>query len=136
MRDSSCIFCKIAGGEIAPKTVYESPEAICFLDLEPKAPGHALVIPRYHAPSLPELPDELVGPLFLAVKAAAGILAEKLGTPDLTIGINQGAAARQGVPHLHVHLLPRFPGDGGGSMHTVFDNPPVSLDDIHHTLTT
>jgi histidine triad (HIT) family protein len=126
---SDCIFCKIAAGEIVPNVVVESEHAVAFLDNGPIAPGHTLVVPRAHADKLSELPEAAVGPLFSLAQKAAGILEKGLKPDGLTIGINQGIG--QGVPHLHVHLVPRWHTDGGGSIHTVVKNPPTeSVEEI------
>lgn len=125
MTDGSCIFCRIAAGEMEHARVASSPAALAFLDLHPFAPGHTLVIPRTHAATLADLPAEDVGPLFLLVQETARTLAATLGAPGMTIGINQGTAAGQVVQHLHVHLLPRFAHDGGKAIHDIVKNPPT-----------
>ena len=132
----SCIFCRIGNGEIPAKVLRENGSALAFLDVEPHAPGHTLVIPKVHASTLAELPREYVEPVFALAQEVAQLLESKLALDGMTIGINQGTVGGQAVPHLHVHLMPRFSGDGGGSIHTVVRNIPTqSLDDIYHTLT-
>jgi len=132
-----CLFCRIAAGEVPVSTVAASPEALAFLDLHPHAPGHTIVIPRTHAATLAECPQEAVGPLFELAQEAARKLESALGCPGMTIGINQGTVAGQGVMHLHVHLMPRFAGDGGSSIHGVVDHPATpSQKEALATLTT
>lgn len=121
-----CLFCRVGSGELEVSTVASSDHAVAFLDLHPHAPGHTLVIPRTHAATLAELPKEDVGPLFELAQEAARKLEQTLDCPGMTIGINQGIVAGQGVAHLHVHLMPRFPDDGGSSIHGVVKNPPTS----------
>lgn len=121
---ADCLFCKIAGGEVSAEVVYEDDHAMAFLDIHPKAPGHTVVIPKRHAEILADMPDGEVGPLFTAVKTVAARLAAVFGTKGMTIGINQGKASGQSVDHVHVHLLPRWENDGGGSVHSIVDNPP------------
>ncbi|MDZ7344405.1 MAG: HIT family protein [candidate division KSB1 bacterium] len=126
-----CIFCKIARREIPAEIVLEDERSVAFLDIMPKAPGHTVVIPKFHAPTIVELPILEIGPLFVAVQKMAERLSWKLAADGLTIGINQGRASGQTVEHLHIHLLPRFVDDGGGSIHSVVHNPPrESLADI------
>lgn len=120
----SCLFCKIAAKKIPAGVVYEDAHAIAFLDIMPRTTGHVMVIPKYHAATLAGLPDEEVGPLFVAVKTVAAILSRKLNADGMTIGINQGRVSGQEVEHLHVHLMPRWQGDGGGSVQSVVNNPP------------
>jgi histidine triad (HIT) family protein len=118
-----CVFCKIVRGELPAHTVYEDPDTMAFLDIHPMTDGHTLVIPKFHAERLSQLPPELVGKLFQTVQKVSEQIARALGAPALTIGVNDGRAAGQAVPHLHVHLIPRFPGDGGGSIHSILFTP-------------
>ena len=104
--------------------VHEDEDTLAFLDIHPKAPGHTVVIPKVHAPTLMELPKECVGPVFHTVQKVAKRLQDVLGAEGLTIGINEGSVSGQTVPHLHIHVLPRFRGDRGSSIHSVVDNPP------------
>jgi histidine triad (HIT) family protein len=129
--DADCLFCKIAAKTIPAKIVYEDDHAIAFLDVMPRAPGHTMVVPKYHEPTLIALPADEVGPLFLAVKKTAEMLMTGLRPDGITIGANQGRASGQVVDHLHVHLLPRWQNDGGGSVQSVVGNiPKESLDTI------
>lgn len=128
---SDCIFCKIAEKEIPAQAIYEDASAFAFLDVRPRSTGHTMVIPKSHARTLIELPEAEVDPLFMAVKKVAGLLSERLKADGITIGINQGRASGQEVDHLHVHLMPRWNGDGGGSVQSAIDNPPKeSLEEI------
>ncbi len=120
----NCLFCKIAAKEISAQTIYEDDRALAFLDIRPRSLGHAMVIPKYHAPTLLELPDGEIGPLFAAVKKVIDLLMKKIKPDGITIGINQGRASGQEVDHLHVHLMPRWHGDGGGSVQSAVDNQP------------
>ncbi|HYX90161.1 MAG TPA: HIT domain-containing protein [Myxococcaceae bacterium] len=111
---SDCIFCKMAAGELRTDLVYESPEAIAFLDKHPVARGHALVIPRAHAPTLLELEDGSIGGLFRAVKTVTRKIRDTLHPLAFNVGWNHGADAGQRVFHLHVHILPRYSPGGFG----------------------
>jgi histidine triad (HIT) family protein len=119
-----CLFCRVGAGELDVATVAASDAAVAFLDLHPHAPGHTVVIPRVHAATLAELPRDQVGPLFELAQEAARKLEEVLQPDGMTIGINQGVVAGQGIDHVHVHLMPRFKGDGGSNIHAVVKNPP------------
>jgi histidine triad (HIT) family protein len=98
----SCIFCKIAAGQIPTPFVYEDDEAVAFRDIQPQAPVHLLVVPRRHVASLNEAQDErfLGGLLAAARKAAASA-----GIDQYRIVVNTGAQAGQSVFHLHLHVL-------------------------------
>lgn len=128
---TDCLFCKIVKRDIAAEIIFENSNALAFLDIMPRAPGHTLVIPKVHARNILELSDAEVGPLFTAVQKVAERLIQVLKADGLTIGINQGEASGQVVDHLHIHLLPRFKGDRGGSIQSVVQNvPKESLKDI------
>lgn len=116
---TDCLFCKIKDKQVSALVVYEDDKVIAFLDVSPRTPGHTLVIPKFHAANLVALPDEEVGHLFLAVKKIAKAVIGGLNAHGATIGINQGEASGQVVGHLHVHILPRFLDDGGGSIQSV-----------------
>ena len=104
-RDPSCIFCKIAAGDIPSKKVYEDDEILAFHDINPSAPVHLLIIPKDHVPSLAEA-DEADAPVLGRILVLAGRLAREHGSPDgfRTI-VNTGRVGRQDVYHLHVHIL-------------------------------
>lgn len=114
-----CLFCKIAAGEIPGDKVYENEKVLALLDIHPRSPGHTFVIPKEHYANLEELPEELVKPLFEAVKKVGGMLKEKLDADGITFGINQGRASGQEIDHLHVHIMPRWQDDGGGSVQSI-----------------
>lgn len=119
-----CLFCKIGKKEIPAEIVYENDHAFAILDINPVSPGHTMVISRTHAQNLPELPKEEVGPLFEGVKVVLAKIQSALKPDGFTIGINQGSVSGQVVDHLHIHLIPRFVGDKGHSVHSVVQNTP------------
>lgn len=119
-----CLFCKIAAKRIPAAIIYEDDRTLAFLDIRPRSPGHAVVIPKFHAPTMVELPDGEIAPLFGAVKKVAQLLMRSLKPDGITIGINQGRASGQEVDHLHVHLMPRWHNDGGGSIQSAVNNAP------------
>lgn len=107
-----CIFCKIVNGDIPSVKVYEDQKVLAFMDINPLNKGHLLIIPKAHAETIHDI-DQAD---FTAVMAATHKLAAavyKALSPD---GINlmqlNGKAANQVVPHLHVHIVPRWSGDG------------------------
>ena len=116
-----CLFCKIAGKNIPASVVFENDAALAFLDIHPCAPGHAVVIPKRHAESVLDVPDEELGPVFQAVKEVTHRLTKALAPDGFTIGVNHKLHA--GVDHFHIHVIPRWKNDGGGSIHTVVQNP-------------
>ncbi len=116
---SACPFCRIVSGELSADIIYKDDQVVAFLDASPLADGHALVIPHKHVERLADLPEALAGPLLAVACKVSLAQREVLGTPGITVGVNDGRVAGQGVPHLHIHLIPRHPGDGGGSLHTL-----------------
>jgi len=111
MKDSNCIFCKIANGEIPAATLYEDEDFRVILDLGPASRGHALILPKEHAANLYELPDDLASKAMIVAKKVGAKLVEGLGCDGLNIVQNNGEAAGQTVFHFHMHLIPRYKGD-------------------------
>ena len=116
----SCIFCRIVKGEIPAEIVARELEVTAFLDVQPLADGHVLVVPREHAARVEDLEPAAADALFRAVVRLAGPVRTALGAAGTTIGVNNGDATGQTVPHVHVHIVPRWEGDGAGSVHTIF----------------
>lgn len=116
----SCIFCRIVAGDVPAEIVAKTEDATAFLDVQPLADGHVLVVPSAHLPTIEALPPAQAAALFAMVHRLAGPVREALGAAGSTIGVNNGAATGQTVPHVHVHIVPRHEGDGAGSIHTIF----------------
>ena len=106
MADPSCIFCRIAAGEIPSEIVYGSETVVAFRDTDPKAPTHVLLIPREHIASLAEI-RERHGPMLAEMARAASDLARSEGIDESgwRLVTNVGPGAGQSVFHLHLHLL-------------------------------
>lgn len=121
---SDCVFCKIATRQIESYIIEESENFLAFLDIHPHAPGHTLLIPKNHFKNLAELPENLGEEFVKIAKKIAFLLSKAFKTEHFTIGINQGSLAGQTIDHLHIHFLPRFPNDKGGSIHSVVYNKP------------
>lgn len=119
-----CIFCKIADGELESEKIYETENVIAFLDINPKAPGHSLVIPKKHGKTLTELENELIAEVFRVTKKVERLLNLSIKPDAFTVGINEGEASGQEIPHLHVNIIPRFEDDGGVPIQAVVNNPP------------
>lgn len=108
---NSCIFCKIALGQIPAATLYEDEDFRVILDLGPASKGHALILPKVHAKNIYELPDELAGKAFILAKKMALAMTEALKCDGFNIVQNNGEAAGQTVFHFHMHLIPRYSED-------------------------
>ena len=118
----SCLFCSIVEKKIPAEVVYEDEMALAFLDVQPLSPGHTLIIPKQHTETILGLNTENVGPVFMAVQRVTKMLTDTLKPEGFTIGVNHKLHA--GVDHLHIHVIPRWKNDGGGSIHTIVKNPP------------
>lgn len=108
----TCLFCRIARGEVPAHLVHEGAGAVAFLDAFPSARPHVLVIPRVHTPTLLELDGDAVGELFRTVQLVQRKIAAAFRPLGFNVGWNHGQSAGQHVHHLHVHVLPRY-ADGG-----------------------
>ncbi len=126
MRD--CIFCAIIRGAIPSHKVYEDEHSLVFLDVNPSAPGHTLVIPKRHEARLENLPEPDAVALFKALHRVVGGVQAAMGAPATTIGINNGPEAGQEIPHIHIHVIPRSRRDRGGMIQAIIrsDGRPTS----------
>ncbi len=131
----SCLFCKIINKEIPSANIYEDNDAIAILDVNPRSVGHAMVLPKIHVETILELPDNEIGKIFNSVKKVTELLKKTLIPDGFTIGINHGRMAGQVIEHLHIHVIPRYKQDGGGSIHSVVNNPPKeSIENIKNKI--
>lgn len=112
MKDNSCIFCRIAAGEIPSKTLYEDENFRVILDLGPATKGHALILPKNHYRNLFELPEEEAGQVMVLAKRMALRMSEKLHCDGFNLVQNNEEVAGQTVFHFHMHLIPRYEEDG------------------------
>ena len=112
-QEESCIFCKIVAGELPSSTVYEDDQVVAFLDIRPINPGHTLVIPKHHAANLAELDPEIGGRITqVGMKIASALRRSGLRCEGVNLWLADGKVAGQEVFHVHMHVIPRFSGDG------------------------
>ena len=109
---SDCIFCKINAGDIPSATKYENNEFKEILDRFPSGEGHALILPKNHVANIFEIDPEQAGRLFALAAKLAKAMKEVLGFEHMNILQNNGTVAGQTVFHFHLHLIPRWEGDG------------------------
>jgi histidine triad (HIT) family protein len=107
-----CIFCQIAQKKILSQIVYEDENFIAFLDIHPANKGHTLVIPKNHVTDLNELKEDVAKELFSIVQRVAHGVQKATNADAFNIIQNNGPAAGQIVPHVHIHVIPRFEKDG------------------------
>jgi histidine triad (HIT) family protein len=109
----SCIFCDICAGDAEASFVYEDERTIAFLDIAPLSAGHTLVVPRAHAASLEELePEDAQRIVRVAQRVAIALQRTGFRVEGVNLWLADGAAAGQDVFHAHMHVVPRFDGDG------------------------
>ncbi len=106
-----CLFCKLVHKQIPALVVYETDQTIAFLELMPSAPGHTMVIHKNHGRSIQDYSQQELGEVMQSVQVVSHKIESALHTDSITIGINH--KEQQGVPHLHVHLIPRWEKDKG-----------------------
>ena len=123
---SGCPFCAAAAGMASTPVVYQSAAALALFPLRPATRGHTLVMPRDHVPDLWALDPAAAPPLVEAVLRVAHAIRRGLAPEGLNVITSAGAAATQTVPHLHVHLVPRWRGDGFGG---IWPDPGPSFTD-------
>lgn len=108
-----CVFCRIVAGTAPASVVHADGTALVFLDISPITPGHLLVVPRAHAVGLADLDPDIGGHLFrMAQRLAGGLRRSGLRCDGVNLFLADGAAAFQEIFHVHLHVLPRWRGDG------------------------
>ena len=108
---SDCIFCKIVAGELPATIVAQGDRAIAFMDIQPAARGHVLVVPRAHCEDVHEIAPEDLRAVAVMAKEVAGRLRDRLGADGVNLMNSSGEAAWQTVFHFHMHVIPRYVGD-------------------------
>ncbi len=111
----ACLFCEIAGGRREASLVHADDVCLAFMDIHPVSEGHVLVVPRRHAALLGELTAHERAHVFdIAARIRGALPRAGLAADGANLLVNDGVAANQHVPHLHVHVIPRTRGDGLG----------------------
>jgi histidine triad (HIT) family protein len=106
-----CLFCKIVSGEIPSKKIYEDDDALAFLDINPAAPGHTLIVSKKHYMNLLDVDELTLRRLINVVQRVSRRIASELKS-DVMVLSNNGRASGQIVFHIHFHVVPRYEGDG------------------------
>lgn len=109
---ADCVFCRVVSGALPAHLVHDDEHCIAFLDHRPAARGHTLVVPRAHVDGLWDAEPETAGAVMRTASTVAALLRERLQPDGLTLRQNTGRASGQDVFHLHLHLVPRWYGDG------------------------
>ena len=111
--NEDCIFCQIVAGKEPASFVYQDPLVVAFMDIQPITRGHLLVVPRNHAELMHEV-DPLSAAQSWQVTARMAVALRRSGLPceGVNVFVADGEAAFQDIPHFHVHVIPRYTGDG------------------------
>jgi len=132
-----CLFCGIISGKIPCKKVYEDGHAFAFLDINPRNPGHTLVIPKKHFDTIMEMSEKEAGSLFESVRKVAGMVMSGTSSQGISISQSNGQAAGQVVRHVHVHVIPRFENEGPVGLEGILPSKKIdegSMDKIAQTI--
>jgi histidine triad (HIT) family protein len=106
------LFTKIIAGEIPAQFVFKDETFVCFLDISPANPGHVLLVPRHESQYLSSLPSDTLARLGPTLARLITTVKKTTGCAAVNVLVNDGPEANQGVPHCHVHVIPRYLGDG------------------------
>lgn len=109
---ADCIFCMLANGQIPTATLYEDDEFRAILDASPASKGHCLILPKAHYEDALAMPDDLLGKAHTTTKKVAGRMMKAMAADGINIVQNNKEAAGQTVFHFHIHIIPRYQGDG------------------------
>jgi histidine triad (HIT) family protein len=112
---ASCIFCDIVQGKAPASMIYADDRVVAFMDIQPVNPGHLLIVPRRHVSDLASLDEETGGYLFrVGMKLTGALRHSGLRCEGVDLFLADGEAAGQEIMHVHLHLVPRYRGDGFG----------------------
>jgi len=103
-----CIFCDIISSNREGHFIYEDENHVAFLDKYPIDKGHTLVVPKQHYEKITDMPEEKVGVLFSKIPKIAQAIMKTTGAVAFSLAQNNGRAAKQIIPHVHVHIIPRY----------------------------
>ena len=121
----ACIFCDILDGKRGAHIVYEDEEHIAFLDKYPIDDGHTLVIPKKHYERITDMNSDDVGKIFSLVPKIAKAVLSGAGADAFSLAQNNGKAAKQIIPHVHIHIIPRYNNKG-----TVWTKRQIPTDEV------
>jgi len=119
-----CIFCQIVEGKVQSKKVYEDDIVIGILDINPANPGHILLLPKEHYSIMPQIPEDVIGHIFMTAKALSNAMLHALEVQGTNIIVANGVSAGQRAQHFMAHIIPRKSNDGVN-----FSLPQKTLDE-------
>jgi histidine triad (HIT) family protein len=129
----ACVFCSIVAGESPCSPVHEDGRVLAFMDINPATPGHLLVVPKRHAAYLADLDPADGAALFATAQRLATAVRDGMDAAGVNLFLADGEVAGQEVFHVHLHVLPRRPGDGFG-VRAQFEHPERAVLEQHADL--
>lgn len=127
----NCVFCSIIKGKIPSYKLYEDDQVLAFLDINPSAKGHTLIIPKLHESRIENLPKSDAAELFSVLHKLIDPIQRAVDASASTIGINNGREAGQEVPHIHIHVIPRKLDDRGSIIQALTRTPRPSTEEFN-----
>ena len=110
--EDDCTICRLVDGSLGSSRVYEDDQVVAFMDHQPVNPGHVLVVPRRHAPLLDDLDEELGAAMYrVGHRLTRALRRSGLRCEGVNLFLADGEAAFQEIPHVHLHVFPRYTGD-------------------------
>ena len=120
-----CVFCQIIRGEAEGSFVHSDDTVVAFMDIQPITQGHMLVVPREHYVFMKDVPDQSLLRAFRVARMLAATSEAVLAAGGVNLFVADGEVAFQDVPHFHIHVIPRYSGDGFGlTFPQTYENPP------------
>src|SRR6266446_8479063 len=120
-----CIFCQIVKGEAEASFVHQDDTIVAFMDIQPITQGHLLVVPRDHYVLMRDVPDQIAMRAFRVARTLASTSEATLAAGGVNLFVADGEVAFQDVPHFHIHVIPRYSGDGFGlTFPPTYENAP------------
>lgn len=124
-----CIFCRILKGKLPSYTIYENDKVIVFLDIVPVNKGHALVVPKKHFETILDCEDNILKEIIVVAKKVTPAILKAVNSGGFNLGINNKKVAGQLVPHLHLHIMPRFEDDD----HKLWSGKAINKSELKET---
>ena len=128
---TDCVFCKIVSGESEASFVHQDDAIVAFMDIQPITQGHMLVVPREHFVLMKDVPDQIAMRAFRVARMLAATSAATLAAGGVNLFVADGEVAFQDVPHFHIHVIPRYSGDGFGLTFPDSYTSPPSRAQLH-----
>jgi histidine triad (HIT) family protein len=129
-----CPFCAIIAGKIPAFKVWEDNNNLAFLDINPRNPGHTLVVPKKHVETILNLSEEEAANFFIAVHKVAKMVKAGIKADGISLSLSSGQAAGQLVPHIHFHIIPRFLNEGPVGLESILPTKKMAKEDMERVV--